>query len=245
MRMHRPTAALRAMLLAFFLATLAVSPSASLAQGRTRPMDCPSVLQLKFLGLTTFRHAGYTWDTPWHLRMPLKVGQGYYVPPDQPLRIYSTDRRAVWKNPGIIVACMAYELDLYFLEINAEYWVEAFLGTVEEICGGGTGGGGGSGIPKTETEPVEVSIYEDSYDPYAPTGSNPDCSGGSGDGPSGTQFHPGDFTGGETVDWSTGVGNGGESACGAYAKVEFVCIDIWNPETQQWETYSCGYATTC
>lgn len=84
------------------------------------------------------------------------------------------------------------------------------------------------------------------YDPYAEGPEEGDCGGddgsGSGEG-SGTQFSPGDSTGGETVDWSTGKGNGGSSQCGQDAVVEYVCIDFMTEEG--WKEWSCGYVTTC
>ncbi|HEX8696797.1 MAG TPA: hypothetical protein VF746_30540 [Longimicrobium sp.] len=100
---------------------------------------------------------------------------------------------------------------------------------------------------------TDEGLYEVGYTPYedgSPTPST--CGGGTGgsgttgeDPGSGTQFYPGDYTGGETVDWETGKGNGGTSACGDKAVVEYVCIDVYNEETGQWEQWSCGYATTC
>ncbi|MDQ3605447.1 MAG: hypothetical protein M3418_04565 [Gemmatimonadota bacterium] len=81
------------------------------------------------------------------------------------------------------------------------------------------------------------------YDPYGDSGGD-DCGGsGGGGGGSGTQYYPGDYTGGETVNWGTGTGNGGTSACGSSALVEYVCIDVWDGE--KWVEWSCGYATTC
>ena len=244
-------AAVRAIrLLAAVVAALASAPSATVAQGYSRPLPCPTNLTLKFLGLTTFRHAGHAWDTPWTLRMPIKEGEGYYVPPGQPSRITSTDGKAFWKNPGIVVACMEYVVDLYVMEAHAEYWVKLFLGTVEEICQG-TGGSGGAGSVGG-TPLVENSIYAETYDPYVGGDleddfGGTDCGGGGGSGESsaGTQYEPGDNTGGETVDWGTGVGNGGTSVCGTTAIVEYICIDIWDPATGTWSEWSCGYATTC
>lgn len=75
------------------------------------------------------------------------------------------------------------------------------------------------------------------YDPYSE--SSEDCSNIG----SGTQYEPGQSTGGETVDWGSGTGNGGSSACGDSAVMEYVCIDIWNGE--QWVEWACGYATVC
>ena len=78
------------------------------------------------------------------------------------------------------------------------------------------------------------------YDPYSPTESS--CNGEGGEG-SGTQYYPGDNTGGETVDFGTGMGNGGQSACGEAAVVEYVCLDIYDGE--HWMGFACGYVTTC
>lgn len=84
------------------------------------------------------------------------------------------------------------------------------------------------------------------YNPYDPmaAGSGTDAGGCAGTG-SGAQYQPGDYTGGETVDWGTGQGNGGTSVCGNEAMVEYVCIDVYNEETGFWEEWGCGYVTTC
>lgn len=94
---------------------------------------------------------------------------------------------------------------------------------------------------------VPIDLAE--YDPYAATRTTPpggsgdeDC-GGTGSG-GGTQYEPGDNTGGETVDWLTGTGTGGRSACGDNAIVEYVCIDEW-VEGTGWVEWGCGYVTTC
>jgi hypothetical protein len=87
--------------------------------------------------------------------------------------------------------------------------------------------------------------YGFQYDPYADS-STGSCSGGSdggGDSGSGPQYRPGDYTGGETVNWQTGQGDGGTSVCGTAARVEYVCIDIWNGS--DWTEWGCGYVTTC
>lgn len=85
-------------------------------------------------------------------------------------------------------------------------------------------------------------IAEGDYDPYEEEQQS--CGGGGGD-PPGTQYEPGDNTGGETVDWGTGVGNGGQSVCGTTAIVEYVCLDEFNLDTLEWEEWGCGYVTTC
>lgn len=84
-----------------------------------------------------------------------------------------------------------------------------------------------------------------SYDPYAE--SDPSGCGSEGETSTGTgtQYGAGDLTGGETVNWNTGIGNGGTSACGEEAVVDYICIDVWNEQTQSWEEWSCGYATVC
>lgn len=110
---------------------------------------------------------------------------------------------------------------------------------------GASEGGCEDGIGEPGDQP-DLPYTSHSYDPYTPEseGGAGECSGGSG-GEAGTQYEPGDYTGGQTVEWGTGIGNGGESACGKDARVERICIDVWNPETQRWEEWSCGYATTC
>lgn len=84
------------------------------------------------------------------------------------------------------------------------------------------------------------------YDPYEPSGpSGGECDDGSGGGDSGsgTYYSEGDYTGGELVDWQTGMGIGGSSECGARAQVDYVCFDYW--DGNQWVVWTCGYATTC
>lgn len=85
------------------------------------------------------------------------------------------------------------------------------------------------------------------YDPYDPAYQDDGCDGNdeAGSGGSGIQYQEGDHTNGETVDWNTGIGNGGESVCGENAVVEKVCIEVWNEKDNKWDLYSCGYATTC
>lgn len=92
-----------------------------------------------------------------------------------------------------------------------------------------------------------TSLDDPAYDPYSDgdDGSMPCGESDSGGTASGIQFQPGDKTGGETVDWNTGKGNGGSSPCGAAAVVEYVCFDTWNPEKQQFEEWGCGYVTSC
>jgi hypothetical protein len=98
----------------------------------------------------------------------------------------------------------------------------------------------GGNSPTTFTE---VDYAYDSPDDDPNGGST--CSDGSSGGStgSGTYYSPGDNTGGETVDWNTGQGNGGSSVCGGTAVVEYICIDEWDGE--KWVEWSCGYATTC
>ena len=120
-------------------------------------------------------------------------------------------------------------------------------------------GGVGRSAHNTKSQPActtctsSVNFESPDYDPYSKDQDGTDCdsggdgsdgSGGGGGG-SGTQYNPGDNTGGELVSWSTGIGIGGWSACGSEAVVEYICIDVWNAETQGWDEWSCGYATTC
>jgi hypothetical protein len=194
------------------------------------------------------------------------VSQAYYIPDGWfsswiAASIDSDDGRAVWHDAAIFMSCtkrVYYRSNGTIDRVQPLYTVMRTEGEVEEkptdcgstsgsgglgCCGGGSGGGGGTGGSGSELMPVT----SESYDPYDPSFSTSvdtgDC--GSGDtGTGGTQYEPGDSTGGETVDWGTGVGNGGTSVCGSTAIVEYVCIDIW-VDGRGWVEYSCGYATTC
>lgn len=100
----------------------------------------------------------------------------------------------------------------------------------------------------SESQPAcacSAGVKQVDYDPYDPASGTGECGTGGTSPGSGTQYRPGDYTGGETVSWTTGVGNGGESVCGAAAMVDYVCIDTWNETTQSWEQWGCGYVTTC
>ncbi len=127
-------------------------------------------------------------------------------------------RASTWINPG--GALMPPHSRLELTESAAP-----------NACSGGAGEEiGGYGL-----------VVDVAYDPYASGGSN--CGGGGAEG-SGTQFNPGDYTGGETVDWGTGTGNGGSSVCGPTARVEFVCIDTF-VDGVGWVEWDCGYVTSC
>ncbi|MDB4948857.1 MAG: hypothetical protein JWM27_1506 [Gemmatimonadetes bacterium] len=90
------------------------------------------------------------------------------------------------------------------------------------------------------------SPFGGDYDPYEFASHSPSaCDGGAESGnASGTAYKPGDMTGGETVDWRTGIGNGGASACGAAAQVEFMCVEYY-VQGEGWKDLGCGYVTTC
>jgi len=158
----------------------------------------------------------------------------------------STDGTSYWDFAGVLVHCWV-ERNPYFITNHRD--PVGYGGTVKprqiacESGGGGSGGGGGgfgSGGAEGEIAPV-VSADYDPYDSALSDGEG--CPPGDSTG-NGTQYEPGDSTGGETVDWGTGVGNGGESACGDEAIVEYICIDYW-VEGIGWVEWSCGYATTC
>ncbi|HZH05025.1 MAG TPA: hypothetical protein VEY30_14675, partial [Myxococcaceae bacterium] len=84
-------------------------------------------------------------------------------------------------------------------------------------------------------------IRKTTYDPYE--SGEEDCGGGGGDEEgSGTQFGEGDLTGGETVSWSSGTGNGGSSACGSEARAAYICMDTW--DGTNWVQWGCGWVTT-
>jgi len=149
--------------------------------------------------------------------------------------IVSYDHDARWYGAMLEIKCTATWI--YFLGhvigVTDLYKIVGHFGMVEECSAG----------------PNAAYMDDTAYDPYSPDwGTSGGCSGQSGSGGgagSGTQYQPGDNTGGETVDWHTGIGNGGESACGQAATVELVCVDVWNDRTQKWDQYACGYATSC
>lgn len=85
-------------------------------------------------------------------------------------------------------------------------------------------------------------VRDASYDPYSDGSADTNC-GTSGSASGGTQYYPGDYTGGETVDWTTGIGDGGSSLCGPLAMVEYACIEL--EEGGKWVLWGCGYVTTC
>lgn len=151
----------------------------------------------------------------------------------------------VWRFKGRFNAlCRAGELELGPIVFHAHALVPQDAidrpVLVRRADSGGCGGGGGGSTGGTEL------IENVGYAPYDPMvsvsggGIAHDCGSGSG-----TQYEPGDYTGGETVDWGTGTGNGGTSVCGEEAFVEYVCIDVYDEETGAWEEWGCGYVTTC
>lgn len=96
-------------------------------------------------------------------------------------------------------------------------------------------------------DPTGTSERDDPSNPYYDPATDPNCSstGNGGSTGSGTQFAVGDYTNGETVDFATGIGNGGTSVCGKAAQVVEVCVDRYNEATGQWVESKCGYATSC
>jgi len=171
---------------------------------------------------------GHEWNTEWRATsssMPLPP-LSWYAPVGTN-SIKSEDGHAIWINAQIRVACWIWNaLDV----IVRHYDPIGYSGTVQPCDG---------------TRPGRTAYAE--YDPYDPEPYDGDCYDptSSGGGGTGIQFQPGDYTNGETVDWNTGTGNGGMSECGAAAKVEYTCIDVWNDKNQRWDTFSCGFATTC
>jgi hypothetical protein len=119
----------------------------------------------------------------------------------------------------------------YHFKQLAEYGYLRRVFSGDDECGGDAG--------------LDHEIYDAGYDPTQSGGTCGGDGGGEESGGSGIQYQPGDYTGGETVSWEDGTGNGGTSVCGDQAKVEYICIDVYNEETGSWEEWSCGYATTC
>lgn len=169
---------------------------------------------------------------------PLEPVEWYAATPDRhPLNVDGTYR---WDDARVEVYCYVVRTP-YFVSYRANP-TGNYSGTLRRVdvaCGEGGGDWGISDV---------LPVGDPEYDPYQPIGpGGGGCEGsgsGSGEG-TGTQYEPGDSTGGETVEWETGIGNGGASACGDNAVVEYVCIDIWDAELGTWVEWNCGYATTC
>jgi hypothetical protein len=166
---------------------------------------------------------------------PLPSRNWYEAAPDpDPV---STDNVKRWYNAGVKVHCWVQ---------RTPYWVShmadpiEYRGSLSDNCNKGVGG-------NWELQPAPDGSGG-SYDPYDPA-YDEECEGTTdgGDPPSGggTQYNPGDTTGGETVGWSDGVGTGSPSVCGDEALVEYVCIDYWDERTGGWVEWDCGYVTTC
>lgn len=205
-----------------------------------RPGACPSELHAGLLGyFYGYEHAGHSWTTDWQLNEnldPVNHARAKYVPDGNPFYIDSRDRHARWYHPAFIAHCQIFESWFMgrIVDSTIDVRVEVNLGEVKE-CGDAT-----------------AMAFPADYDPYDPTDPYGDegCTtapteAGAGGSGSGIQYQPGDHTGGETVDWETGIGNGGVTECGNAAVVEQVCIESWNDVTQKWDVYACGYATTC
>ena len=189
-------------------------------------------------------YGGHEWLTSWRSidqTPPLPSNNWYEATPVADPT--STDGGAKWIGAKVQGHCTIERTPYY---ITSHTYPVAFGGRVVSCPSSGGGGG------VWDLQP-EFDVYGDDYDPYF-SGSGGECTSdddgesgtGGGDGPtgSGIAFGPGDYTGGETVDWNTGVGNGGSSVCGLAARVEYICIDTY-VDGIGWVEWSCGYATTC
>jgi hypothetical protein len=229
------------LLLAAFAVVLGRSPSDVSAQRiflYSEPTVCTPFFQ-PISGLTF--HAGGAFDIDWFIPSPA-YGPVTYT--GQPNPAVSEDGTKKWANPTANVTCFIDWFQLFptpRMDTYFRWHINFYGGTVSNLdCGtGSTGGSNGGG-----TELIQSSFDAD-YDPYDSGSVLPDCGSdpGSGGGGTGTQYEPGDYTGGETVEWGTGIGNGGKSECGEAALVEYVCVDIWIDG--EWVKWSCGFATTC
>jgi hypothetical protein len=213
------------------------------------PTTCPLYLRGGLPGwLFGIPHAGHRWTAAWDRGEVLSADydraryhpqsyDGYesYNKGDY-IDAYYSDAR--WYKPQMDVKCTA--VDHYFagrwIGRDESYDPYRYYGTVEDCTGSGSGRGGTQLVDDPE------------YDIYSPEDGSDSCTetpgeGGGDESGSGTQYQPGDSTGGKTVDWGTGQGNGGTSKCGATAVVEYVCIDVWTESG--WQEWDCGYVTSC
>jgi len=169
---------------------------------------------------------------------PLPSYNWYYASPDR--NPTSKDGTSRWDNAGVYVHCWV-ERNPYYLTQHRD--PVGYRGTVRPVttaCGEFGGG---------DTQTELFAVVSDEYDPYDSaltlSDGGGDCGSEGENTGSGTQYQPGDSTGGETVSWGTGEGNGGTSVCGQLAVVEYVCIDLWDDATGTWVEWGCGYVTTC
>jgi len=156
----------------------------------------------------------------------------WYEPTPNPDPV-SRDGNYYWYNAGVQVHCEVERNPYGITNLRTPVAYRGALRSRRSACNG-------------ETPVTNVGYEEfDPYEPYSPGEGDCTPSGTGSGGGSGIQFQPGDYTGGETVDWATGVGNGGTSVCGAAARVEYVCIELYDETVGKWYPWSCGYATTC
>lgn len=80
------------------------------------------------------------------------------------------------------------------------------------------------------------------YDPYADGG---ECATSGSGSSTATYSEPydGAYTGGQTVDFDSGMPDGGTSICGSEAVLAYVCVDITYEDGTK--ASKCGWATTC
>lgn len=173
-------------------------------------------------------YQGKYFDFWWTATSRVPFGTGMYIGPFITTSIDGTTR---WNNPQMFARCTIEEwlqgvTTWYYFHLAATY-----SGSIEPVASTG------------------CDVTQVTYDPYSEDGDETCAEGGSGGGSpppgSGIPYSPGDHTGGETVDWNTGIGNGGSSTCGADAVVEYICIEISLDGITNWASWACGYATTC
>lgn len=219
------------LLMAVLSGTTDVTASGQRVYAYSEPAACTTFYK-PIEGVT--HHSGGEFNISWFIMSP-QYGPVTYQ--GEPSPAYSTNRKLIWTNPTSNVTCF---IDWYYLlpgnSMDAFFrWHINFYGGTVSTCTSGGGGG-------------PFTVLDDAYDPYDPAyfqdpSSAPACGGGTGTG-GGTQYSPGDHTGGETVDWNTGIGTGFPSDCGPLAIVDYVCIDLWK-DGVGWVTWGCGYITRC
>ncbi len=216
--------------------------------GEFRDVPCEYSFSARFYSYYGVEFEGQMFMTQWRSKLgldraPLPSWNWYYA---YPMRtVVSNNGKYRWEDAEIQVHCWVYRA-MYVITHHRDH--VASLGRLVELC---------EGDWKRDVR-REDGYYDDGddgsrlgsskYDPYSSswgvTDFCADDNDGGGGGAGGTQYYPGDYTNGETVGWSDGVGTGGYSACGQDAKVEYICIDVW-VDGVGWVEWSCGYATMC
>ncbi|HEU0053223.1 MAG TPA: hypothetical protein VFQ39_08590 [Longimicrobium sp.] len=198
-------------------AALACCPA---LRAQTYETVCPTHLSPRFPGYTYVAFQGYRFDTSWYAvstANPLGSLEWYRPPSTNPHPI-SRDGTVRWQDAEVQVHCWFYRDAFIFARHLDPVAFRGRIRPVEHACGSGGPGAEVDWGTVASDRPVRSAD-----DPAADECAN------SGEGGA-----------------SSGTGGGG-AVCGGGAvdQYEYVCIDILNPATGQWEEVWCGVIAVC